>query len=291
MSEQPTDVAGRGTAATGAPRRLAVLGSPIAHSKSPALHRAAYDRLGLADWTYERAEVGEGGLAAFLDGLGPEWRGLSLTMPLKPEALAIADEVERLAERAGAVNTLLLADDGRRLGFNTDIGGIVRALADSGVHAIRHGVLVGGGATAASALIAMAELGAVSVEVCARHPGRAASVVELGHAIGLVVDVRPIARLAEAEPADLVISTVPGGTDLGVAPSAELAAAPLLDVAYAPWPTALAAAWSERGGRVAHGLDMLVHQALLQVRIFVNGDPLAELPDEAAVLDVMRRSA
>lgn len=290
MSEQSTDAAGRASAASIAPRRLAVLGSPIAHSKSPALHRAAYDRLGLSDWTYERAEVGEGGLAAFLDGLGPEWRGLSLTMPLKPEALAIADEVERLAERAGAVNTLLLADDGRRLGFNTDIGGIVRALADSGVLAIRHGVLVGGGATAASALIAMAELGALSVEVCARHPGRAASVVELGHTMGLVVDVRPLARLAEAEPADLVISTVPGGTDLGIAPSDELVAAPLLDVAYAPWPTALASAWSERGGRVAHGLDMLVHQALLQVRIFVNGDPFAELPDEGAVLDVMRRS-
>ena len=290
MSDQSTDAAGRASATSGTPRRLAVLGSPIAHSKSPALHRAAYDRLGLSDWTYEHAEVGEGGLAAFLDGLGPEWRGLSLTMPLKPEALAIADEVERLAERAGAVNTLLLADDGRRLGFNTDIGGIVRALADSGVLAIRHGVLVGGGATAASALIAMAELGALSVEVCARHPGRAASVVELGHTMGLVVDVRPLARLAEAEPADLVISTVPGGTDLGIAPSDELVAAPLLDVAYAPWPTALASAWSERGGRVAHGLDMLVHQALLQVRIFVNGDPFAELPDEGAVLDVMRRS-
>ena len=290
MSEQSTDAAGRASAASSAPRRLAVLGSPIAHSKSPALHRAAYDRLGLSDWTYERAEVGEGGLAAFLDGLGPEWRGLSLTMPLKPEALAIADEVERLAERAGAVNTLLLADDGRRLGFNTDIGGIVRALADSGVLAIRQGVLVGGGATAASALIAMAELGALRVEVCVRHPGRAASVVELGHAMGLVVDVRPLARLAEAEPADLVISTVPGGTDLGIAPSDELVAAPLLDVAYAPWPTALASEWSERGGRVAHGLDMLVHQALLQVRIFVNGDPFAELPDEGAVLDVMRRS-
>lgn len=290
MSEQSTDAAGRASAASSAPRRLAVLGSPIAHSKSPALHRAAYDRLGLSDWTYERAEVGEGGLAAFLDGLGPEWRGLSLTMPLKPEALAIADEVERLAERAGAVNTLLLADDGCRLGFNTDIGGIVRALADSGVLAIRHGVLVGGGATAASALIAMAELGALGVEVCVRHPGRAASVVELGHAMGLVVDVRPLARLAEAEPSDLVISTVPGGTDLGIAPSDELVAAPLLDVAYAPWPTALASAWSERGGRVAHGLDMLVHQALLQVRIFVNGDPFAELPDEGAVLDVMRRS-
>ncbi|HEU4465867.1 MAG TPA: shikimate dehydrogenase, partial [Agromyces sp.] len=132
--------------------------------------------------------------------------------------------------------------------------------------------------------------GAASVEVCVRDAGRAASVVDLGHALGLVMEVRPLARLAEPPGADLVISTVPGGTDLGLSPSDELAGSPLLDVAYSPWPTALAAAWTERGGAVAHGLGMLVHQALLQVRIFVNGDPFAELPDEGAVLDVMRRS-
>jgi shikimate dehydrogenase len=290
MAGASTDAAGPAPLADDGRRRLAVLGMPIAHSKSPALHRAAYERLGV-DWTYDRVEVGEGGLAAFLDGLGPEWRGLSLTMPLKPEALDLADDVERLAERAGAVNTLLLAPDGRRLGFKTDIGGIVRALGDAGVHRIRHGVLVGGGATAASALVAMAELGAVSVEVCVRDAGRAASVVDLSHALGLVVEVRPLARIAEAAGADLVISTVPGGTDLGLVPSDELVVAPLLDVAYAPWPTALASAWSARGGAVAHGLGMLVHQALLQVRIFLTGDPLAELPDEAGVLDVMRRAA
>lgn len=290
MAGSPTDAAGPAPRADDGRRRLAVLGSPIAHSKSPSLHRAAYERLGL-DWAYDRVEVGAGGLAGFLDGLGPDWRGLSLTMPLKAEALALADDVERLAERAGAVNTLLLAPGGRRLGFNTDIVGIVRALGDVGVHAIRHGVLVGGGATAASALVAMAELGAASVEVCVRDAGRAASVIGLGHALGLVVETRPLARIGEATGADLVISTVPGGTDLGLAPSDALAAAPLLDVAYAPWPTPLAAAWGERGGTVANGLGMLIHQALLQVRIFLTGDPLAELPDEAGVLEVMRRAA
>jgi shikimate dehydrogenase len=289
MAPASTDAAGRTPHPGDGRRRLAVLGSPIGHSKSPALHRAAYERLGL-DWTYDRVEIAEGGLAGFLDGLGPEWLGLSLTMPLKPEALALADGVERLAERAGAVNTLLLEPGGRRLGFNTDIGGIVRALGDAGVHGIRHGVLVGGGATAASALVAMAELGAASVEVCVRDAARAASVVDLGHSLGLVVEARPLARVGEAAGADLVISTVPGGTDLGLEPSDELAAAPLLDVAYSPWPTALAAAWSGRGGTVSNGLGMLVHQALLQVRIFLTGDPLAELPDEAGVLEVMRQA-
>lgn len=290
MAASPTDAAVPAPRADAGRRRLAVLGSPIAHSKSPSLHRAAYERLGL-DWTYDRVEVGSGGLAGFLDGLGPDWRGLSLTMPLKAEALALADDVERLAERAGAVNTLLLDPGGRRLGFNTDIGGIVRALGDAGVHSIRHGVLVGGGATAASALVAMAELGAAGVEVCVRDAGRAASVVDLGHALGLIMEVRPLARIGEASEADLVISTVPGGTDLGLVPSDELAAAPLLDVAYAPWPTALAAAWTERGGSASNGLGMLIHQALLQVRIFLTGDPIAELPHEADVLEVMRRAA
>ncbi|MGR2751628.1 shikimate dehydrogenase [Agromyces arachidis] len=291
MGGASTDAASADPAAdAGARRRLAVLGSPIAHSRSPALHLAAYRRLGL-DWTYDRFEVGEGGLAGFVDGLGPEWRGLSITMPLKAEALALADDAERLAERAGAANTLLLTPDGRRHAFNTDIGGIVGALADAGVRTIRHGVIVGGGATAASALVAMAELGAAAVEVCVRDAGRAASVVDLGRALGLVVETRSVSRLSEPVAADLVVSTVPGGTDLGVGPSAELVAAPLLDVAYAPWPTALASAWAERGGTAVHGLGMLVHQALLQVRIFRTGDPFAELPDEPGLLDVMRQAA
>jgi shikimate dehydrogenase len=271
-------------------RRLAVLGSPIAHSKSPRLHRAAYALLGL-DWSYETAEVPSGTLAAFLDAMGPEWRGLSLTMPLKQEVLPHLAETDRLAALAGAANTVRVADDGRLLGFNTDIGGIIGALADAGVDRVRHGVLIGGGATAASALVAMAELGAAEVRVHVRDAARAAAIVELAPKLGLVVDVRPIADLASAGEAELVVSTVPGGTDLGVAASdALVSTAPLLDVAYDPWPTRLAADWLARDGRVVHGLGMLLHQALLQVRIFVSGDPFEPLPDERAVLDVMRRS-
>ncbi|WP_430646363.1 shikimate dehydrogenase [Agromyces sp. GXS1127] len=274
--------------------RLAVLGSPIGHSKSPVLHRAAYGRLGL-DWRYDAIEVGSGELAGFLERVRADadaaWRGLSLTMPLKHEVLDHLDGADRLVELAGAANTVRFSDDGTVQGFNTDIGGIVRTLGEADVDRVHRGVLVGGGATASSALVAMAELGAAEVEVFVRSPERAIGVGELGRRLGLVVEVRPLADLADAASAELVVSTVPGGTDLGLRPSDELvASALLLDVAYEPWPSALGAGWLDRGGRVVHGLGMLLHQALLQVRIFVSGDPFQPLPDEAAVLDVMRRS-
>ena len=270
--------------------RLAVLGSPIAHSKSPRLHAAAYELLG-AEWSYEAIEVPAGTLADFLASMGPEWRGLSLTMPLKQEVLQHLAETDRLATLAGAANTVRVADDGRLLGFNTDIDGIVRTLAEAGVDHVHQGVLIGSGATAASALVAMAELGAAAVRVHVRDATRAASLLELAPRLGLVLDVRPVGDLANAGRAELAVSTVPGGTELGVVASEDLiASAALLDVAYDPWPTPLAADWLARGGRVVHGLGMLLHQALLQVRIFVSGDPLEPLPDEDRVLDVMRRS-
>ncbi|WP_438855585.1 shikimate dehydrogenase [Agromyces sp. M3QZ16-3] len=274
--------------------RLAVLGSPIEHSRSPALHRAAYDRLGL-EWDYDAIEVRSGGLAEFLERVGGDagasWRGLSLTMPLKHEVLDHLDRADRLVELAGAANTVRFAEDGTIQGFNTDVGGIVRTLGEAGLERVHRAVLIGGGATASSALVAIADLGAVEVDVLVRNPDRAIGVEELARRLGIVVRVRPLAELAFAASADLVVSTVPGGTDLGVAPSDALAgSAVLLDVAYDPWPSVLAAAWLEREGRVTHGLGMLLHQALLQVRIFVSGEPFEPLPDEAAVLDVMRRS-
>lgn len=298
MAESPSAMPGAAPSA-----RLAVLGSPISHSKSPSLHRAAYARLGL-DWRYSAIEMTGDRLPAFVDGLDAAWRGLSLTMPLKQDVLSLLDEVDELAALTGAANTVLL-DGGRRLGFNTDVGGIVRTLAEAEITTIRRGALIGAGATAASALVAMAELGAEEVRVLVRRPAAAAELEALGHRAGLVVTEHPIASLADADAdatvategrrheaaADLVISTVPGGVDLGVAPSAALVAhAPLLDVAYDPWPSVLGRAWLDADGTVVHGLGMLLHQALLQIRIFVNGDPFSELPDEDDVLAVMRES-
>lgn len=270
-------------------RRLAVLGSPIAHSKSPALHRAAYRRLGL-EWEYIAIEMRGEGLAGFIDGLDAAWRGLSLTMPLKQDVLPLLDDLDELATMTGAANTVLF-DDGLRRGFNTDVGGIVRTLGEAGVASVRRGVIVGGGATAASALTAMAELGASQVSVLVRRPGAASDLEGLGRRLGLVAEEGRIDDLAAIDDAELVVSTVPGGTDLGVEPSSGLVArAALLDVAYDPWPSRLGARWLAADGTVAHGLGMLLHQALLQVRIFVHGDPFTALPDEPAVLAVMRET-
>jgi shikimate 5-dehydrogenase len=184
----------------------------------------------------------------------------------------------------------VLLDGGRRYGFNTDVFGIVRALREAGVMSVRRGAVIGGGATAASALVAMAELGAAHVRVLVRRPG-ASELTALGRRLGLMVEEARIDALAHLDDVELVVSTVPGGTDLGVAASdALIGRAALLDVAYDPWPSPIGARWMAADGTVVHGLEMLLHQALLQVRIFLTGDPFAELPDEAAVLDVMRRT-
>ncbi|MDF2575240.1 MAG: shikimate dehydrogenase [Agromyces sp.] len=271
-------------------RRLAVLGSPIAHSKSPALHRAAYRRLGL-DWEYTAIELRGHGLAEFIRGLDASWRGLSLTMPLKHDVLPLLDDLDEIATTTGAVNTVLLGDDGRRRGFNTDVGGIVRTLREAGVGGVHHGLILGGGATAGSALVAMSQLGAAQVRVLVRRAGAADDLEALGRRLGVGVEEGRLDELGRVDDADLVVSTVPGGADLGVEPSAAIAQrAHLLDVAYDPWPSPLGSSWVAAGGSLVHGLGMLLHQALLQVRIFVTGDPDTELPDEGAVLAVMRDS-
>jgi shikimate dehydrogenase len=114
-----------------AARKAAVLGSPIAHSLSPALHRAAYAKLGLDGWSYQAIECDEAGLPGWLAGCGPQWAGLSLTMPLKQAVLPLLTDAEPLVSQVGAANTLIFAD-GRRLGYNTDVGGMVAALAEAG---------------------------------------------------------------------------------------------------------------------------------------------------------------
>ncbi|MDJ0336950.1 shikimate dehydrogenase [Cryobacterium sp. PH31-O1] len=270
--------------------RLAVLGSPIKHSRSPMLHRAAYRQLGL-DWTYEAVEVKCGSLAMFLSTLGPEWRGLSLTMPLKQEVLPFIDDCDRVAQLTGAVNTVLLRrvnGRGTLSGYNTDVAGLVRALAEGGVTRAAHVTLLGAGATAASALMAAAELGTEFVTVLVRDPQKALPLVELGRSLGVVVELEDFSGATRVD-SDVVISTLPGGTMLPAPlPLALRERAVLFDVAYSPWPSGVATSWQEAGGTVLNGLGMLLHQALIQVRVFVTADPFEPLPDEAAVLAAMR---
>ncbi|MEV7691916.1 shikimate dehydrogenase [Microbacterium sp. NPDC089189] len=269
-------------------RRLAVWGDPIDHSLSPRLHAAAYAELGY-DWEYERRRVDEAAFAATLAGLSPAWRGLSLTMPLKSVAFRTAVRRDRRAQLTRAVNTLLFTPHGPR-GFNTDVGGIVASLGDAGVDGVGTARIVGTGATATSALVALGEMGARDVFVVARRPEAAAALAAVGSELG--VRVRGAALEGPHPDVELTIATLPGEADIDPAVADALARAggPLLDVVYGTWPTPLAVAWQARGQSAVSGLGMLLHQALLQVRVFAAGDPDARLPDEDAVLAAMRRA-
>lgn len=267
-------------------RHLAVLGSPIEHSRSPDLHAAAYAVLGLP-WLYGRREVASGGLEGFLGGLDGSWRGLSLTMPLKREVLPLLASVDPTASLAEAANTVLF-DDGAAHGFNTDVAGIVAALRDHGVAAVDTAHVIGTGATARSAFLAAADLGASRVLVSGRSLTGVAELERLGDRIGVHTEWRLYGAEVSVRP-DLVINTLPGGVDPDDVPAADVGDV-LVEVPYDPWPTPRAARWGERGLEVVSGLEMLLHQAIAQVRIFVTGASDGELDREDEVVDAMRRA-
>ncbi len=262
--------------------RAAVLGSPISHSLSPTLHRAAYEELGLTSWTYERHEVGRDALAGFVAGLDEHWRGLSLTMPLKEVALEVATEVDEVARRSGAANTLVRRGDGGWDATNTDVHGIVASLRPHLLPGPRRALVIGAGATARSAVLALAELGVQVLTVRARDTGRAADLLawalDLGAGIasGSVAAIGPWVSTRD----DVVVSTVPAAAGAEVAATVPPAhSGVLLDVVYAGWPTPLARAARGAGMTVVSGLEMLVEQAAEQFHLFT-GHP--------APVDVMR---
>lgn len=269
---------------------LGVLGQPIAHSKSPAIHGAAYRALGL-DWTYGRRELDAPELAAFLSGEASSWRGMSLTMPLKEEAARLASVLDPVAETSGVVNTLAAiapAADGspRWAGYNTDVRGLARAIERAGLDTTAT-VVLGAGATAMSAVLAARSLGATRVAIMARRPEAAEELSRkfdesvTPHSLGDAPGFRP----------SVVISTLPGPAGELAAIDESLMNTPLFDVAYDPWPSPLAARWRQAGSVAHAGLDMLVEQALVQIRIFVNGDPDEPVANEESVLAAMRAAS
>ncbi len=280
--------------------RAAVLGHPISHSKSPALHRAAYAHLGV-DIAYSAIDVTEAALPDFMRQVRDEaradgsWRGLSVTMPLKSAMVAEVDEVRGVGRALGVVNTVAFepaAGATRLVAYNTDVAGIVNALRHAGAAPAPTAVILGGGGTAAAAIAALKELGALSADVFVRDPGRAGEARAASAALEIPIQVLPLAGAAAAvAAADVVISTLPPraadalAAELAGAFAAKLTGSPgvLLDVAYDPWPSRIAAAWQEAGGTVVPGLEMLIYQAVEQVRHFTG---LGEgLP--AGVIDVM----
>jgi shikimate dehydrogenase len=262
--------AGGGVDAGAAPihRRAAVLGSPVEHSLSPVLHGAAYQALGLTGWHYGKVECREDGLARVLDGLGPEWVGLSLTMPLKRVALEVAGEVDPLAAAVGAANTLVLPGGGRRAA-NTDVYGIVQALRAAGVAKVEEPVVLGAGGTAQAALAALRELGATEPTVLVRDTGRTRELRAAAERLGSRPRIRGGLGDGPLPAGDVVISTLPAGAAdrLRCPPGRTSTPTVVLDVVYAPWPTEFAAAAGSGGCRVVSGLLMLLHQAAAQVEL------------------------
>jgi shikimate dehydrogenase len=276
--------------------RAAVLGSPISHSLSPVLHRAAYADLGLTWWRYEAIECDETGLPALLDSCGPDWAGLSLTMPLKRAVLPLLDRVEPLATQVGGANTVVFAA-AQRLGYNTDVAGMVNALTERGVggpQGISPGpaLVIGAGATACAALAALAELGEKSVQVAVRDQASMATFIAVADRLGLTVTSAPFTGAALHE-VRVVISTVPAGAaDHFAASFAALVPSPevLLDVVYHPWPTPLAAAAARAGAVVASGFDLLLHQAALQVTLMTDRQAPLERMRQAGLAALAQRS-
>jgi shikimate dehydrogenase len=294
-----------------------VLGSPVRHSLSPALHAAAYAELGLTWWRYEAIECDEAGLPALLDRCGPDWAGLSLTMPLKRTVLPLLDRIDPLVADVGCANTVLFAA-AQRLGYNTDVTGMVRALSEHGVGtggpapasapsascgsaperatpagAVAPALILGGGATACAAIAALRDLGERSVAVAVRDPARAGGLLDAADRLRIAVELRPF-DAAELAGARLIISTVPAGAaDVAARALAQLRPAPdvVFDVVYHPWPTALSCAARHAGSAVVGGFDLLLHQAALQVELMTGRPAPVEAMRRAGHAELARRAA
>ncbi len=275
--------------AEGRPFRAAVIGHPISHSRSPDLHRAAYSFLA-ALGKYEAVDLEPGELEAFLHQFRADlaWRGLSVTMPHKRAVVAFLDQVHEPALTLGAVNTVMaIRTSGQPVrleGYNTDVQGIVSALRFAGYDGIGDVAVLGGGGTAAAALSALAMLRVQSATLIVRRPDQADALMGVAHALGVNLSVSTFdsARTIIAG-ATATISALPpraadpvAGQLMRACP--DLSGKVLLDVAYDPWPSALASVWEAHGGLTVSGLDMLIYQAAEQALLFT-GAPRTVLPD------------
>jgi shikimate dehydrogenase len=274
--------------------KAAVLGKPIAHSLSPALHRAAYTELGFDDWTYDLVECDEAGLPAYVESRGQEWAGLSLTMPLKAAVLPLLDHIDHMAAATGGANTVVFRPEGR-YGYNTDVQGIVDALTEVGVTVPGPVAIIGAGATACSALAAVGELGAPGAEVFLRDPARAGALQATADRLALKIRLRPLADLkgGDAVPPSLLISTVPAGAADFYAERTVVSPTPpmaVMDVVYHPWPTPLAVAAAAAGAIVASGFAMLLHQAAAQVELMTGKPAPLEAMRAAGEAELARRA-
>jgi len=249
-----------------------VLGSPIEHSLSPVLHGAAYQALDLRGWHYDKIECDEPGLPRLVGSMGPEWAGLSLTMPLKRVAMTVADEVSPLAEAVGAANTLTFSGTGGKRADNTDVAGMVSALQEAGLARLEQAVILGAGGTAQAALAAMREYGHQSPVVLVRNLARTGELRETAERLGMRPVISGGLFTQPLPAADLVISTLPAGAADPLSATGWNPETTVLDVVYAPWPTSFAGSALAAGCPVVSGLTVLLYQAVAQVEL-MTGQP------------------
>ena len=275
-------------------RRAAVLGSPIKHSLSPVLHRAAYQALGLHGWHYGMIECDEPGLPRLVESMGPEWAGVSLTMPLKRVALTVADEVSPLAEAVGAANTLVFpaaGPAGGKRADNTDVAGMVSALREAGLTRVEQAVILGAGGTAQSALAAVRELGHRAPIVLVRNLARTGELRETAERLGMRPSVSGGLFEEPLPDADLVISTLPGGAADPLSVTRWKPDTTVIDVVYAPWPTRFAGSALAAGCPVVSGLTVLLYQAVAQVELMTGHPGPAEAMRAALAAAVAARQS
>lgn len=270
--------------------RCAVVGSPIRHSLSPAMHAAAYVELGLEDWSYTAVELAPDDLLGFLDELDEDWRGLSLTMPLKRTVVPLLDSLDEHARRSGAANTLLFSEE-RRIGFNTDVPGAAAAMAERLRDPVRSAVVLGGGATATSVLLALADRGCTTARILVRDPARAQETVAVvsAHPAAPEIEVGVLSEIGSVS-ADLVVSTIPVAAQTSRVVAATASVPAVFEVVYDPSPSPLARAAESSGRALVSGLDLLAHQAALQVQVMTGRSVPVDLLREAGRKELARRA-
>lgn len=247
--------------------KAAVLGYPIAHSLSPVLHGKAFKLLGIAG-SYEAIEVESGGLAQFLKSLGQSYDYLSLTMPLKEEVLDIAKdsgiEVDELAQRIQSVNTLIRKGSGWSA-TSTDGSGFIKALANAGYDHLNSVLILGAGGTARAVAGALDDI-ADSVAVMGRSVRRNAGIAACFRKV--VPEFIVWDDQIDLRQFDLVVNTTPSGAaDLVAEYIPSKVEGLLFDVLYKPWPTLIARRWSDGGGKVISGLELLLYQGIDQINL------------------------
>jgi len=271
-------------------RHLGVVGSPISHSLSPRIHLAAYQALGL-DWSYEANEVTTGNLGSFIGGLEEDWLGLSVTMPLKTEALQVAATYGEDAAVTALANTLVSSGSGLWHAENTDVAGLTAALIANIADQPKTVTVLGSGATAKSAVLAISRaFQASDLSVVGRNSSALEGVAAWAESVGIQLRHQTLAETAWSA-SDLVVSTIPSSAhaEIGTSLDAALMANnTLFDVAYDPWPSELAGKWVAAGGSAISGVEMLLQQALLQIDAFLAAAGEPPIGDRQAMLSTMR---